>query len=76
MFEGYSTAVFESLWEPRPMSDFGLEYEAYKLGHRHYQSDNGGKWNKPPLETKREFQEQGGGLVVLMHPCHWTECFR
>jgi hypothetical protein len=71
MFAECSTDAFRARWTPRPMSDFGLTYEAYKLGYAHYLSDNGGKWNVPPLKVKADFQQTGGGLVVLMHPCHW-----
>lgn len=54
---------------PRPLSDFGLEYDAHRLPHGRYLSDSGGKWNEP-------FPGEGEGqLHVLWHPDWWGAAF-
>jgi len=55
--------------EPRPLADFGLEYDTHRLPHGRYLSDSGGKWNEP-------FPGSGSGqLHVLWHPDWWGRAF-
>lgn len=73
---------------PRPLADFGLEYEAiglrlYELdglmrtrGGQVYNTDSGGHWYYPFSETVAEFNAiTDGQLHLLIHPDHWYEAF-
>lgn len=54
---------------PRPLADFGLEYDTHRLPHGRYLSDSGGRWNEP-------FPGKGEGqLHVLWHPDWWVRVF-
>lgn len=57
--------------EPRPLADFGLSYETYRLPHGRYLSDSGGKWNIPIAEAAIG----AGQLHILWHPDWWSEAF-
>lgn len=63
--------------EPRPLADFGLEYDSYRVGTRAlYLSDSGGAWNAPGFDVIADrFPSAAGQLHVLMHPCWWVEAF-
>lgn len=56
---------------PRPLADFGLAYETYRLPHRRYISDSGDHWNIRPSEAP----DGPGQLHVLMHPDWWEDAF-
>jgi hypothetical protein len=60
---------------PRPLTDFGLEYESLRLGRALYLSDSGGKWNEPFHVLSERFPSPFGQLHILQHPCWWTEAF-
>jgi hypothetical protein len=58
---------------PRPLADFGLEYESLRLGRALYLSDSGGVWRPPGFEaTVEAWPSPKGQLHVLMHPCWWA----
>jgi hypothetical protein len=57
--------------KPRPLADFGLEYETYRLPRGRYLSDSGGTWNVPP-ET---VADGPGQLHILQHPDWWNDAF-
>jgi len=62
---------------PRPLADFGLEYESYRTGRRAlYLSDSGGEWRDPGFaEIRARFPHPTGQLHILVHPCWWTDAF-
>ena len=64
---------------PRPLADFGLDYEALMLGMpRPFRfSDSGGKWLTPGFnETADRFQsETERQLHLLIHPDWWAAAF-
>jgi hypothetical protein len=57
--------------DPRPLADFGLEYEAYRLPRIRYLSDSGGHWNVEPAAAA----SGPGQLHVLWHPDWWAAAF-
>jgi hypothetical protein len=75
--------------DPRPLADFGLEYES--IGLRMYESpdgimrtrrgqlyntDSGGRWYHPFAQTVAEFEAlTEGQLHLLIHPDHWHKAF-
>lgn len=75
--------------DPRPLSDFGLEYES--IGLRMYESadgimrtrpgqvyntDSAGRWFYPFEETVEAFEAiTDGQLHLLIHPDHWSHAF-
>jgi hypothetical protein len=76
---------------PRPLADFGLEYEALWLSVPHYfrLSDSGGRWQDEgfdaiadafALQTDVEMPPQEKGdpmqLHILQHPDHWGHAFQ
>lgn len=61
--------------EPRPLADFGLEYDSIHLARGLYLSDSGGAWNEPFAELCERFPNPFGQLHVLQHPCWWVEAF-
>jgi hypothetical protein len=61
--------------EPRPLADFGLEYESIRLEHALYFSDSGGAWNESFEELCERFPNSFGQLHVLQHPCWWLDAF-
>jgi hypothetical protein len=60
---------------PRPLSDFGLEYESYRLGRALYLSDSGGSWTPDFSEIVEQFPTLRGQLHILQHPCWWPAAF-
>lgn len=73
---------------PRPLADYGLEYESiglrmyetngiYRtLPGQIYNTDSAGKWYYPFEDTVREFNKLTvGQLHLLIHPDHWSEAF-
>ena len=67
---------------PRPLSDFGLTYEAVRLGRGYAQSDSGGRWLFPFDNTVESFTASLTGpaaaaaigqLHLLIHPDWWGE---
>jgi hypothetical protein len=56
---------------PRPLADFGLAYETYRLPHGRYLSDSGGAWNVPPPSVADGL----GQLHILQHPDWWAGAF-
>lgn len=60
---------------PRPLADFGLEYESYRLGRALYLSDSGGYWNEPFGIYAQKFPSPRGQLHILQHPCWWPLAF-
>lgn len=75
--------------DPRPLADFGLQYESIGLrcyeaddGIMHtrpgqlYNTDSGGRWYYPFEDTVRRFQAlKDGQLHLLTHPDHWPRAF-
>jgi hypothetical protein len=75
--------------EPRPLADFGLEYESIRLRmyegddgiwrtrpNQVYNTDSGGQWYYPFEETVDAFRSlTDGQLHLLVHPDHWAEAF-
>lgn len=61
--------------DPRPLSSFGLEYDANRLSRAMYLSDSGGQWSEPFDTAVDTFELGGGPLHVLQHPCWWTNAF-
>jgi hypothetical protein len=74
--------------DPRPLADFGLQYEA--IGLRQYElngikktregqvynTDSGCKWHYPFSETIAEFNAiTDGQLHLLIHSDHWHQAF-
>jgi len=75
--------------DPRPLADFGLQYES--IGLRMYEStdgimrtrpgqvyntDSSGKWYYPFEQTIAEFNAlTDGQLHLLIHPDHWHPAF-
>jgi hypothetical protein len=57
--------------QPRPLADFGLRYETYRLPHGRYLSDSGGAWNVPPESVA----DGPGQLHILQHPDWWSRAF-
>jgi hypothetical protein len=63
---------------PRPLRDFGLTYEALKVGmpNPFRCSDSGGKWLRPGFaETADAFPDPTRQLHLLVHPDWWREAF-
>jgi hypothetical protein len=58
--------------QPVPMSDLGLDYEAYFLGNNRYLSESEGRWNHQPQEFIATYLREGGFLQMLTHPTHWA----
>lgn len=75
---------------PRPLADFGLDYEAVRLGRGFTQTDSGGKWYFEFDATVAEFTAvttDGPAalasrplghkqLHLLVHPDWWTNAFK
>jgi hypothetical protein len=75
--------------DPRPLADFGLEYESIGLRcvdsgdgvmrtrrGQLYNTDSGGKWYYPFEDTVRKFRRvRDGQLHLLVHPDHWSQAF-
>lgn len=71
---------------PRPMADFGLDYEALRIGlpHPFRCSDSGGKWLNPGFDAMvdqfiahldpRRWHE-ARQLHLLIHPDWWQQAF-
>lgn len=75
--------------DPRPLADYGLEYES--IGLRMYEgadgimrtrpgqvynTDSGKRWYYPFEETIAEFEAiTNGQLHLLLHPDHWHRAF-
>jgi hypothetical protein len=60
---------------PRPLSDYGLEYDSNRLPRKFYASDSGSHWNQPWEQTVEEALSPEGQLHLLIHPDWWTEAF-
>lgn len=61
---------------PRPLADFGFEYESYRAGARElYLSDSGGVWNEPFEQVADAFPSPFGQLHMLIHNCWWVDAF-
>lgn len=50
---------------------FGFDYEAYFTGYNLYLSDAGGVWSISPDNILRTFKQEGGKMVILIHPQWW-----
>lgn len=61
--------------DPRPLSDFGLAYDANWLGRTAYLSDSGGRWNSPGYRPITAGFPYVGQLHMLVHPDWWGEAF-
>ena len=51
--------------KPRPLADFGLEYDSNRLSRRTYISDSGDRWNIQPRTLRLP---EHGPIHVLQHP--------
>lgn len=60
--------------EPRPLADFGLLYDSYRLPRALYLSDSGGTWSGFG-EANDGFPSPDGQLHILQHPCWWVQAF-
>lgn len=68
------------LLQPRPLAEFGLEYEALSLGlpHPFRCSDSGGRWFEPGFDAMvNRFADPGEQrqLHLLIHPDWWQMAF-
>lgn len=57
--------------DPKPLADYGLAYETYRLPRGRYLSDSGGHWNVKPATVATG----AGQLHVLQHPDWWAHAF-
>jgi hypothetical protein len=57
---------------PRPLADFGLEYEAYSTPAKIYMADSGGRLNVHPQWVGSELQRGNGPVTILTHPEAWA----
>lgn len=62
---------------PRPLADFGLEYEALWLGlpDPFRVSDSGGSWSQPFDSAVAQFADGQRQLHLLWHPDWWSQAF-
>lgn len=74
---------------PRPLADFGFDYEAVRVGRGFTNTDSGGKWYFEFDQTVEEFAAQSLGgsaaraarplghkqLHLLVHPDWWGQAF-
>lgn len=60
---------------PRPLADFGLEYDSIHLDRAMYLSDSGGSWNEEWRSICARFPNPFGQLHILQHPCWWIRAF-
>ena len=61
------------LLEPRPRSDYHLEYDANWLPRTEYLSESGGRWSQPFDDVVARFGT--GQLHMLIHPDWWSGAF-
>lgn len=61
-------------WEPTPLSEFGLDFDANWLPRGDYLSDSGGRWSKP-FDDVAAAWPANGQLHMLVHPDWWAEAF-
>lgn len=68
--------------EPRSLAEFGLDFEAVRVGPRWVNSDSGGRWLFPFEDTVERFGEslrgaaaslRQGQLHLLIHPDWWEK---
>jgi len=57
-------------FEPFPMGDCALEWEAYFVQHDEYFSEPGGKWKNFP--TAEKLSDTSKRFQILIHPQWWT----
>lgn len=58
--------------QPRPLAEFGLDYDANWLPRGNYLSDSGGRWSQPFEDVAEGFPFRGQ-LHMLIHPDWWPE---
>lgn len=72
-----SRGRFRRQLSPRPLADFGLEYEALQLGFPtpFRVSDSGGYWSMPFDQAVEKFHFGDRQLHFLWHPDWWAHAF-
>jgi hypothetical protein len=72
-----SRGQFRLRLSPRPLADFGLEYEALQLGlpTPFRVSDSGGYWSMAFDQAVSEFEVGDRQLHLLWHPDWWAHAF-
>ena len=55
---------------PRPMSEYGFDFDSIWLPRGDYLSDSGGTWSRSFQDVAAEWPERGQ-LHMLQHPDHW-----
>jgi hypothetical protein len=59
--------------DPRPLREYGLSFEAVRLGRAYQLSDSGGQWAVDPFEVvAARFPDRLGQLHFLWHPDWWV----
>lgn len=62
--------------DPRPLADYGLEYEAYRLPRAAYLSDSGNRWTPSIAQARAQFEAGlDAPLQILQHPDWYTAAF-
>lgn len=59
---------------PRPLAEFGLDFDANWISRGDYLSDSGGQWSRPFAEVAAEWPAKGQ-LHMLVHPDWWGQAF-
>jgi hypothetical protein len=59
---------------PRPLAEFGLDFDSSWLPRGDYLSDSGGRWSQPFEEVAAAWPSRGQ-LHMLVHPDWWSEAF-
>lgn len=60
--------------QPRPLSEFGLDFDSIWLPRGDYLSDSGGVWSQPFARVADRFPA-AGQLHMLVHPDWWSAAF-
>ncbi len=59
---------------PRPLAEFGLDFDANWIPRGDYLSDSGGQWSQPFGSVAGAWPDRGQ-LHILQHPDWWAEAF-
>jgi hypothetical protein len=59
---------------PRPMSEYGFDFDSIWLRRGDYLSDSGGQWSQPFTDVVAGWPSSGQ-LHMLVHPDWWSQAF-